>query len=87
MKLVLISNEEKIFEGEIQEVSVITEEGSLMILPGHEPYMAKISEEVTYKEKDGTKISEEIDDGFVYTDGETCFVVVDKQITSANLLS
>lgn len=78
MKLVLICDEEKIFEGEVSEVGLITDNGPISILPHHQPYMTKISDKVSYAPIEGEKKSLEIAMGFAYTDGDICFVVVDK---------
>lgn len=78
MELLLICDEEKLFEGEISELIVKTESGPVTILPGHEPYMTKISGEVKYVADHDIQGSIEISEGFVYTNGVRCFVVVDK---------
>ena len=78
MKLVLICDEEKIFEGEVSEVGLITDNGPISILPHHQPYMTKISHKVSYITAEDEKLTQEIDMGFAYTDGDICFVVVDK---------
>ncbi len=78
MKLVLICDEEKIYEGEILQLDVETENGTITILPQHQPYMTKISGKVSYKLASTTEYSIDVSEGFVYTDGTTCFAVVDK---------
>lgn len=78
MKLVLICDEEKIFEGEVTKVQVKTENGMMEILPYHQPYMSRIFESVAYFPSESKDASVDITEGFVYTDGDTCFVVVDK---------
>ena len=79
MKLVLICDEEKIFEGRVSKVEIETENGGVTILPGHQPYMTKIIGRVSYTEPGSASKVVGIDEGFVYTDGEVCFVVVDKK--------
>jgi F0F1-type ATP synthase epsilon subunit len=76
--LVLICNEEKIFEGEVFEVKVETEDGVVSILPNHQAYMTRIAKVVSYRTKQDKQLSIEIVEGFVYTNGKTCFVVVDR---------
>ena len=78
MKLVLICDEEKIDECEISQIDIETENGKVTILPQHQPYMTKISGTVSYKPINATKRSIDISEGFIYTDGTTCFTVVDK---------
>ncbi|GHT89146.1 hypothetical protein FACS1894113_3400 [Alphaproteobacteria bacterium] len=76
--LVLISDEEKIFDGKASEVNVLTEEGPVTILSQHEPYMTKIEKRVSIK-KENENIEEfDIVDGFLYTNGELCYIVVDR---------
>lgn len=77
MKLVLICDEKKIFDGEVSEVHLNTENGPVTILPKHQPYMSRINGEVSYTPIDGTVSNTKISEGFVYTDGDVCFVVVD----------
>ena len=78
MKLVLICDEEKIYEGEISQINIVTSNGNVTILPNHQPYMTKISEKISYTPQNGDDALLDISEGFVYTDGNTCFVVVDK---------
>ena len=78
MKLVLICDEEKIYEGEISQLNIETENGKVSILPKHQPYMTKISGTVSYRPIDATETLINISEGFIYTDGTTCFAVVDK---------
>ena len=78
MKLVLICDEEKIYEGEISQINIVTSNGNVTILPNHQPYMTKISEKISYTQLSGNNTLLDISEGFVYTDGNTCFVVVDK---------
>lgn len=78
MKLVLICDEKKIYEGEVLQIDFETENGTVTILPQHQPYMTKISGNVSYKPANTTENSIDISEGFIYTDGTTCFAVVDK---------
>ena len=78
MELVLICNEEKIYEGEISQIEIETGNGKVTILPNHQPYMTKISGKVLYTPINANEISLNITEGFIYTDGTTCFAVVDK---------
>ena len=48
MKLVLICNEEKIYEGEVSQIDIETESGIVSILPQHQPYMTKILGKISY---------------------------------------
>jgi F0F1-type ATP synthase epsilon subunit len=75
--LILICDEKKIFEGAINEVNVLTENSPVTILPQHQPYMAKIHGEVSYTTQNLEKASVKIKEGFIYTNGTVCFVVVD----------
>ena len=78
MKLVLICNEEKIYEGEVSQIDFETETGIVSILPQHQPYMTKILEKISYIPLNAQVVSIDIFEGFIYTDGMTCFAVVDK---------
>lgn len=76
--LVLVCDEEKIFEGKIKEINVLTPKGPVSILPQHQPYMSKILKTLNYITTDGIKKTLEIEEGFLYTNGKSCFAVVDK---------
>jgi F0F1-type ATP synthase epsilon subunit len=76
-ELILVCDERKVFEGPVSEVIVATSEGTAAILENHQPYMAKISEQVSYVSSDGSRRVLDISEGFVYTNGAQCHVVVD----------
>ncbi|MDR3031024.1 MAG: hypothetical protein LBU35_01400 [Holosporales bacterium] len=76
--LILISNEEKIYEGKAKEVKVIIDSVPVSILSQHQPYIAKIEDSVSIKKEGSAVESIKIDKGFLYTNGEKCFVVIDK---------
>jgi F0F1-type ATP synthase epsilon subunit len=79
MKFVLISDEERIFEGEVKEISCSSENGPFKIMNGHIPYLSKINGTITFTKNNGEGIeSHEIKEGFVYTNGDVCFAVVDR---------
>ena len=78
LKLTIIRNEEKTTEGEVKEVKINTEKGTVTILPQHQPYMAKILKNVSYISSSGDVVSVAISSGFIYTDGEKCIAVVDE---------
>ena len=78
MKLVLICDEKKIYEGEVLQVDVEAANGKVTILPQHQPYMAKIFGSVSYTPTDANTVSIDTTEGFIYTDGTTCFTVLDE---------
>ena len=78
MKLVLICDEKKIYEGDVSQVDIETESGATSILPQHQPYMTKISGKISYKPVGANVKLIDISAGFIYTDGVVCFAVVDK---------
>ena len=78
MNLILLCDEERLFDGEVSQVNLETENGKVTILPKHQPYMTKIIKNITYNTIDGVNHSIDIEIGFVYTNGEECFVVVNK---------
>lgn len=76
-KFILICDEKKLFDGEVLEVKADTENGIITILDKHQPHMSRISKNITYtNEKDSEEI--EFSEGFLYTNGEVCFAVIDK---------
>ena len=76
-KFILICDEEKLFDGEAVEVKTETENGTMAILDKHQPHMSKISNCITYNTGAESKTIE-FADGFIYTNGDTCFAVIDK---------
>ncbi|MDR1609529.1 MAG: hypothetical protein LBR78_01590 [Holosporales bacterium] len=85
LNLVIICDEKRVFDGEAKEVRVITDNGPVTILPQHQPYMAKISDEVSYVTDSDACVSTKIMSGFVYTNGRSCFIVVHKDAGIDNL--
>ncbi|MDR1333579.1 MAG: hypothetical protein LBJ69_04220 [Holosporales bacterium] len=79
MNLVLICNEEKVFDGAAVEVNAITDGGPVTILPQHKPYLTKISGNVSYMTEADEHFAVDIIKGFLYTNGTDCFVVIDKE--------
>ncbi|MDR2075190.1 MAG: hypothetical protein LBP31_03140 [Holosporales bacterium] len=77
MKFVLVSDEKRIFEGEVKEISCVSENGPFTIMDGHVPYLSKISETVSFTKNDGSPESHEIKECFLYTNGDVCFSIVD----------
>jgi F0F1-type ATP synthase epsilon subunit len=77
MKLVLFLNKEKRFDGDVLEIVVHTENGDVTILSGHVPYISRICSYVSFSKDDDQKETHEINDGFIYTNGEICFVVAE----------
>lgn len=76
-KFILICDEEKLFDGEVFEVKTETENGIITILDKHQPHMSKISQNITYKTKETLKTLD-FSEGFLYTNGDVCFAVIDK---------
>ncbi|MDR0695743.1 MAG: hypothetical protein LBF56_03170 [Holosporales bacterium] len=75
--LVLLCDERKVYDGQVSEVYVTTCNGPTSIRKNHQPYMSKIVGQVTYATPDGSFHVLDIADGFVYTNGLLCHVVVD----------
>ena len=76
-KFILICDEEKLFDGEVFEVKTETENGIITILDKHQPHMSKISKNITYKTTETLKTLD-FSEGFLYTNGDVCFAVIDK---------
>ncbi len=76
-KFILIYDEEKLFDAEVMEVKTDTENGIITILDKHQQHMSKISQNITYKTQNGSQTIE-FSEGFLYTNGEVCFAVIDK---------
>jgi F0F1-type ATP synthase epsilon subunit len=78
MKLVLIADEEKIVEDSISKLTITSDEGeSITILPKHIPMLSKIQERVSFDVSGGKMREFHFSVGFMYTNGDECFVVVD----------
>lgn len=76
--LVLMCNEEKIFDGNVSSVEIETENGPVKILPNHQAYMSRISKNLIYSPIGDENKLVDISDGFLYTNGAVCFAIVDK---------
>ena len=77
LNMVLISDEEKIFEGKVSKINTNTLNGPVSILPNHQPYLSKIESSISYTKENGTTEKKDISKGFLYTNGEVCFVVIE----------
>ena len=75
--LVVISDEEKIFDGKVSKIDIKTENGPVSILPKHEPYLSKIEELISYTKENNAAETHKIARGFLYTNGDSCFAIVD----------
>ena len=78
MKLILLCDEEELFNGDVSKVNLETDNGKVTILPNHQSYMTKIIKKVTYTAINGESHSVDIDIGIAYTNGDSCFVAVNK---------
>ncbi|MDR0552778.1 MAG: hypothetical protein LBG13_01660 [Holosporales bacterium] len=77
IKCVLFFNNGKIFEDDVFEIVVHTGNGDVTILHGHIPYISRIDSYVSLTKTDSQKETIDISDGFVYTNGDICFVVAE----------
>lgn len=78
INLVLISDEIRIVDETVKSITVETENNGVeVILPNHIPFLSKIKRSVSYTTTDSKTIEQKITTGFVYTNGQACFVVVD----------
>lgn len=77
--LVFISDEEKIYDGKVSQISTQTDSGSVMILPEHIPYLSKIEGYVRYVKEEGSEVEYKIKTGFLYTNGSLCFIITDNK--------
>jgi F0F1-type ATP synthase epsilon subunit len=76
IELVILSNEKEIFNGKIKEIETETDQGPVKVMPLHEPYISQILNKISYTEQDGTTHEEKINEGFLYTNGIVCFIVI-----------
>ncbi len=82
--LVVISNEEKIFDGKVLSLKFNTNTGPIMIMKNHVPYLSKIDTFIEYEITENNNNIEtnqqhiDISSGFVYTNGSVCFAIVEK---------
>lgn len=77
MEFVLISDENIIFDGEVSKICFISQNGPFVIMDNHIPYISRIQNSVSFIGPDNEETVVNISDGFVYTNGISCFAVVD----------
>ncbi|MDR1488746.1 MAG: hypothetical protein LBI26_03325 [Holosporales bacterium] len=77
MKLLLTSDGEKFFDGEILDVYISTDKGEVKISDGYTPYISKIKDSISFLKTDKTMEKVVIKEGFVYTNGTVCYAIVD----------
>lgn len=77
MKFVLVSDEKIIFEGEASEINCMSQYGPFTIMDEHIPYISKIKEAISFREKNNNELKFNLSEGFIYTNGTTCFAVIE----------
>ena len=77
MNLVVISDEQRIFDGEAISIVIDTDNGPVEILDNHVPAIFKAINSITIKTKTKSE-QHNFACGFAYTNGSVCFVIFDK---------
>jgi F0F1-type ATP synthase epsilon subunit len=75
VRFVFFLDEQKIFDGEAAEVSSDSTEGPFTIMDGHVPFMSQIQNSVSFQKKNEVVESYAVKEGFLYTNGEVCFLI------------
>ncbi len=77
MEFTLISNEEKIFEGTVTEITCYSDNGPFVIMDNHLPYISKIKQSISFSPADEPIQTHNLKEGFIYTNGNLCIAVID----------
>lgn len=76
IKFVLMSDEQKIFDGEVEKIVIESDSGIEELLPKHIPMLSKVYKKISYI-SENKELSHEFTEGFIYTSGDVCFAIVD----------
>lgn len=83
LKVEVVATDRTIWSGEASAVTAPASEGSIGILPGHQPVLAVLRPgKVEVTPASGKKVDLEVSGGFVSVDHDTVTIVVDPTVES-----
>ncbi len=81
LKVQLVAADREVWSGEARMVSAATPEGSLGVLPGHEPFLSLLADgPVSVQGADGEQVVAEVSSGFLSVDHDLVTIVA-QQVT------
>ncbi|WP_380168812.1 F0F1 ATP synthase subunit epsilon [Jannaschia sp. R86511] len=81
LKVQLVAADREVWSGEARMVSASTPEGSLGVLPGHEPFLSLLADgPVSVQGQDGDSVVAEVSNGFLSVDHDLVTIVA-QQVT------
>lgn len=76
LKVELVAADRQVWSGEASMVSAATPEGSLGVLPGHEPFLSLLADgPVSVTAQDGQSIVADVSNGFLSVDHDLVTIV------------
>ncbi len=81
LKVQLVAADREVWSGEARMVSAATPEGSLGVLPGHEPFLSLLADgPVSVQAADGESVVADVSSGFLSVDHDLVTIVA-QQVT------
>lgn len=81
LKVQLVAADREVWSGEARMVSAATPEGSLGVLPGHEPFLSLLADgPVSVQGADGEQVVADVSSGFLSVDHDLVTIVA-QQVT------
>lgn len=81
LKVQLVAADREVWSGEASMVSAATPEGSLGVLPGHEPFLSLLADgPVSVHGADGGRVVADVSSGFLSVDHDLVTIVA-QQVT------
>jgi len=81
LKVQLVAADREVWSGEARMVSAATPEGSLGVLPGHEPFLSLLADgPVSVQATDGASVVADVSSGFLSVDHDLVTIVA-QQVT------
>lgn len=86
LKVQLVAADREVWSGEAGMVSAVTPEGSLGVLPGHEPFLSLLADgPVSVTASDGQSVVADVSSGFMSVDHDLVTIVAQQvSVTSGS---
>ncbi|MGJ7442030.1 F0F1 ATP synthase subunit epsilon [Aquipuribacter sp. MA13-6] len=85
LKVQLVAADREVWSGEARMVTAATPEGSLGVLPGHEPFLSLLADgPVSVQGTDGAQVVAEVSSGFLSVDHDLVTIVAQQVTVSSS---
>ncbi len=85
LKVQLVAADREVWSGEARMVSAATPEGSLGVLPGHEPFLSLLADgPVSVQSTNGESVVADVSSGFLSVDHDLVTIVAQQVTVSSS---